>query len=245
MGSPWMDAQCEVVCILWGYCKRARSVQQEKLSLWEWPLPAQTFGGSVLSAGFHSCLDPAFLHRACGHLSISRAVPRDGFWIPGCPWKPLPPSHPISANCRTCHHNHSEAFLVLEPPQLSSQLRCCLISSAVTINIYKPSIKQHLCVPERPAGAPVPSHAPEISLEPAGGDPRRGRSWGCFPGEPQLWIPPSFISYQSTSSSSFRAKLQANFFFFPFSLESFITALCIYYRALLSCDLGFGGFSTL
>lgn len=133
---------------------------------------------------------------------------------------------------------------MLEPPQLSSQLRCCLISSAVTINIYKPSIKQHLCVPERPAGAPVPSHAPEISLEPAGGDPRRGRSWGCFPGEPQLWIPPSFISYQSTSSSSFRAKLQANFFF-PFSLESFITALCIYYRALLSCDLGFGGFSTL
>lgn len=57
---------------------------------------------------------------------------------------------------------------------------------------------------------------------------------------PCLWIPPSFISYQSTSSSSFRAKLQA--YFFPFSLESFITVLRIYYVASLSCDLGFGGF---
>lgn len=66
-----------------------------------------------------------------------------------------------------------------------------------------------------------------------------GEGGGAFSLESlSLWISPSFISYQSTSSSSFRAKLQA--YSFPFSLESFITVPCIYYRASLRCDLGFG-----
>lgn len=71
-----------------------------------------------------------------------------------------------------------------------------------------------------------------------------GEGGGAFPLEGlSLWISPSFISYQSTSSSSFRAKLQA--YFFPFSLESFNTVLCIYYRASLGCDLGLGFFPPL
>lgn len=50
---------------------------------------------------------------------------------------------------------------------------------------------------------------------------------------PCLWIPPSFISYQSTSSSSFTAKLQAYFFFFLL-VRSLLSLHCAFMTGLCS-----------
>lgn len=104
-----MDVQCEVVCILWGYCKRVTSVQQENSAFGSDLCQLRRLEGqsclqdfipvcriSVLSgSSFPGTSFPA-LHRACGHLSISRAVPRDEGWILDClkATASIPP-HPI------------------------------------------------------------------------------------------------------------------------------------------------------
>lgn len=107
-------------------------------------LVLQAFGGLVLPAGFHPCLHP---HTAssfpCRSFPPSTEPPER---VPGlCQGMDelhsrlsLEATASSSANCRTCPHNPCKAFLSLEPPWCSLQLRCCLISSTVAINIYKP-----------------------------------------------------------------------------------------------------------
>lgn len=78
-----------------------------------------------------------------------------------------------------------------------------------------------------------PQPCTELSPDPAGVIPGGKRAGAVSLESPCLWIPPSFISHQSTSSS-FRAKLQAYYIFFfllVWSLSSlccaFITRLCL------------------
>lgn len=80
-----------------------------------------------------------------------------------------------------------------------------------------------------------------ITLLDPWGWPQEGKEVGLFPWRAPVFgfLPPSLVTrahHPHPSGPSCRL------IFFPFSLESFITALRIYYRASLSCDLGFGGF---
>lgn len=144
-----------LLSMFWGFIvKESQICMVGNLSFWEWPSSGpKRLEVAVLSAGFYSCLS---------HFRASRLAYWQILLFPSlhrglCLWPSehlprmcqvvnelylrlsLKATAYISANCRTCQHNRFKAFSLLGPlSALSAASADCLISNAMTINIYKP-----------------------------------------------------------------------------------------------------------
>lgn len=142
MFSVWLSVFCGVIVKESDLYSRKTAFGSDLYQLWDiWrfsPVCRISFpSGSLHSLRISWQIPPPF-HRACAwdHLSILQDCAKGWMsWIPGCPWKPLPSSQQTAERVNTITPRLSSCWSLR---QHSPQLRHCLISSAVAINIYKP-----------------------------------------------------------------------------------------------------------